>query len=348
MKGFSKTQFPNLIRNDGSGIYYVRTRVGNGRRVARSLDTDLLSIAKLKLGRVLAELRANAGRVSGGNVTLGECAALFLQRKKLHGRNGRQLAPRAFDYRRETVEAWRRAIPGFDQYRVALLRPEEYQTWVDRVRAKYRWTRFNGMMETMRGVLAEGVVAGALERNPAEKFMRARRPAGGMEIPDPDMFGKILWALDQTQARRWARLSVRGLAFTALRPNEARHVTRADVDLDARTIRARVTKNGEPRTVNLSDQAAEFFAAEGVDQVLAAWKKSPRKALATIARELKIQRLVPYTFRHLHLTRLLESGVDILAAAAAAGHRDRGRTLLGSYAHARPEHVRAVMKKVVI
>jgi site-specific recombinase XerD len=61
---------------------------------------------------------------------------------------------------------------------------------------------------------------------------------------------------------------------------------------------------------------------------------------------LKSPNLTPYTFRHLFLTRLIEAGVDIRLAAEEAGHRDRGKTLHGTYAHVRPDYVRERLKSV--
>jgi len=140
---------------------------------------------------------------------------------------------------------------------------------------------------------------------------------------------------------------VRALAFTGLRPVEARNLEAGDIDLAGRTLTARVTKNGEPRRIHLIDQAVEIFAEDAVG-TLAALKTSPKRALISVSRELGLPRLTPYAFRKLHLTRLIEGGVDILSVADAAGHKDRGRTLLGSYTRARPEHVREQVRKVVV
>ena len=80
--------------------------------------------------------------------------------------------------------------------------------------------------------------------------------------------------------------------------------------------------------------------------VLAAFKKSPKKALNTICADMGLPSLTPYTFRHMNMTRLLECGVNIEAAALQAGHRDRGVTLLRKYVHPRSAIIRAQMKKV--
>jgi integrase len=346
MKGFSKTQYPNLIKNDSSGIYYARTRAGKGRRIARSLETDLISIARLKLPRVLASIRATAGRLRGGSLTLAECAAVFLERKRVQGHKGRLLKPRSLKYRSETIEMLRRTWPGFDAQRVALVTLADCKAWADRARARYSGTRFNGMVESLRGIFMVALEAGAAEANLALAIPRAKIVSDKF-IPDREQFTEILRRLDSRPERKFAGLCVRGLAFTGLRPNEARHVAEADIDLKAMTLLARVTKNGAARTIDLGNQAVELFESD-MAGVLKAFKKSPRRALNTICRQMKLPGLTPYTFRHLHMTRLLECGVNIEAVASQAGHRDRGVTLLRRYIHPRRESIRKQMRQVVI
>jgi len=51
-----KTPYPNLIRYKPSGSYFGRVRV-NGKLIRRSLDTHVLSVAKLKLSDFLQDHR---------------------------------------------------------------------------------------------------------------------------------------------------------------------------------------------------------------------------------------------------------------------------------------------------
>ncbi len=342
MKGFKRTRHPNLLRHEASGNYYVRARTGEGREVARSLETSVLSVARVKMPRVLAAILAAAGRLRGGNLTLGECAAVYLDRLQTRGRKSRSL-----DYRRETVEMIRRMWPEFDKRPAALVTKSECLAWADRGRRKYSGTRFNGMVESLRGILEIAVEAGAVDSNAARFVERARVKPAVRFIPSRDEFTRILAKLDALTSRRHAALAVRALAFTGLRPVEARNLTAADIDLAKRTLTARVTKNGYPRTIQLTAQAWQLFA-DDLPGTLAALRRSPKKALGSVSRELGLPHISPYTFRHLHLTRLVESGLDIITVAETAGHRDRGRTLLGSYTHARPEHVREQIRKVTI
>jgi len=347
MKGFAKTQFPNLIRNEASGIYYVRARVGAAGRKAKSLKTDLLSVARLRLPMTLARLRASAGRLHGGKLTLAEGAAIYLDKKRRLGRKGKLLKESSIGYREWTIEAIRGLWPNFDETRIAAVKPETCTEWAMRARTKYSSVQFNGQLQTLRGIFEVAIDADEIQINPLRQIEAARVTVKEKVIPTREQFTAMLHALDNHPKRKYAALSLRALAFTGLRPKEARNLDAADYDAVNRTLTARVTKNGEPRTIQLIEQAVELFEAD-LPGVIAALKKSPKKALATVCRKLELTRMSPYYMRHLHLTRLMECGVDILAASNAAGHRDRGKTLLKHYAKQRPEHVREQIKKVYI
>ena len=354
MKGFKKTRIPNLVRHVAGG-YYVRVRTGDGRQVCRSLETTVEAIARLRLPGKLAELRAAAGRRVTTSITLEECWRIYRGQLELRGfKRGRQAAfrrhkARSLDYRDETWAAIAAAWPGWGARKAADVRWPDCQSLAERLAVKFKSeTRFNGCIQTLRGVLAVAVENGLLAENPALRVpFRVVTPKERF-IPSREDFLAILAELDKLPARRFARLNVRALAFTGLRPREARFVTAEDVNLAAGTLRACETKNGQPRTLRLIPQAIELFQREGLDTVLEALRKSPRKALNTICRTLEMPRLTPYTMRHLHLTALVESGVDIGVAADIAGHQDRGVTLLKHYRHGREEHIRKEIGKVKI
>ncbi|MFZ4780221.1 MAG: hypothetical protein ACOYM3_33110, partial [Terrimicrobiaceae bacterium] len=53
------TQYANIVRHVPSGIYYARLRI-KGKLIWRSLKTDKISIAKLRMGDVEVEERKKA------------------------------------------------------------------------------------------------------------------------------------------------------------------------------------------------------------------------------------------------------------------------------------------------
>lgn len=347
----------NLFKNTQSGRYYARVKV-KGKTIWKSLDTDARSVADTLLTKTLAEMRTGNGAKMGPGVTLAECAATYLQNKSERGyrRRNRQgieqssfkpLKARSLDYRKETVAALKKLWDGFDTQNAALVTETRCHAVADAARRKYGPTRFNGIVQSMRGILAVAVECGALKANPAMGVYFAEVKPSNKAIPTREQMSEVLRMLDAHPRRKFSRLSVRFMAFTGLRPNEARHLEASDINLSASTITARATKNGQPRTIQMISQAADLLKEEGVTEILKALKKNPRRTLMTIGGKLGIN-LTPYTMRHLHMTALVESGIDLPTAALISGHQDRGVTLLRHYLHARPEHVRKQLSKVVI
>src|SRR5207244_10241575 len=69
---WTKTPYPNLIRYKPSGNYFGRVRV-NGKLIRRSLETHVLSVAKLKLSDFLQDHRRPAigkGQSAKGEVII--------------------------------------------------------------------------------------------------------------------------------------------------------------------------------------------------------------------------------------------------------------------------------------
>jgi hypothetical protein len=60
-----KTPYPNLIRYRPSGTYFGRVRV-NGKLIRRSLETHMLSVAKVRLSDFLQDYRRLKDALSRG------------------------------------------------------------------------------------------------------------------------------------------------------------------------------------------------------------------------------------------------------------------------------------------
>ena len=79
---WQKTPIANLVRNTASGNYYARPRI-KGKLIWKSLKTDSLSVAKLRLGDFLkeenhrAEVLQSAAR---GKMTFGDAVTIYRER----------------------------------------------------------------------------------------------------------------------------------------------------------------------------------------------------------------------------------------------------------------------------
>jgi len=101
-----------LIRYVPSGTYFARIRV-HGKLILKSLKTNRVSVAKLRLADLEKEERQKAESqtsVANGKMTFKEALAIF--RKHLKG--DINLKPRSKDYREERIVALLKSWPALE------------------------------------------------------------------------------------------------------------------------------------------------------------------------------------------------------------------------------------------
>ncbi len=148
---WSTTQYSNLIRYIPSGKYFARIRV-QGKLIRKSLKTDRISVAKLRLGDFEKEERRNVeSRVAAasGKMTFGEAVGTFQERLKadIH------LKPRSKEYREERVAALLRSWPGLNERDVRQISRHECLDWAQRFGEKCSPVAFNNTIGTLRMIL---------------------------------------------------------------------------------------------------------------------------------------------------------------------------------------------------
>ncbi len=100
-KDWQKTQYSNLIRYVPSGTYYARLRV-KGKLIRRSLKTDTLSVAKLRLSDFEKAERQGAearNSVSAGRMNMADAIAIHKKRVA----SDVSLKPRTKDYHDQRI-----------------------------------------------------------------------------------------------------------------------------------------------------------------------------------------------------------------------------------------------------
>jgi len=93
-KVWQKTQYSNLLRYVPSGTYFARIRVG-GKLIRRSLETTVLSVAKLKLADLEKEERTrleNHKQFGAGKATFDDLLVEYRTRLEAHHPQGRRRA----------------------------------------------------------------------------------------------------------------------------------------------------------------------------------------------------------------------------------------------------------------
>ena len=140
-KDWLTTPYANLVRYVPSKMYFARFRV-RGKLIRKSLKTDRISIAKLRLAdlekseREAAEVREVASK---GRMTFGDALAIF----KAQTEASHLLKPSAKHYRMEVITAILKSWPGIGACDVRKITEGECKTWAAKFSSKYSATRYN-------------------------------------------------------------------------------------------------------------------------------------------------------------------------------------------------------------
>ena len=146
------------------------------------------------------------------------------------------------------------------------------------------------------------------------------------------------------------RPMVQAALLTGCRYGELTDLRVVDFNADASVLTIRTSKSGKPRTVVLTDEGHDFFAAASSgktgDQLMfaksdgGAWGKSHQQKVLISA--CKIGRILPaisfHVLRHTHGSALAMKGVPMAVIAAQLGHAGT-RMTEKHYAHLSPSYV---------
>ena len=356
-KDWQKTQYSNLIRYVPSGTYYARLRV-KGKLIRRSLKTDVLSVAKLRLSDFEKNERQgaeNRDSVSAGRLNLAD--AIAIHKKRTVG--DVSLKPRTKSYHDERIAALLKSWPELATKEIRTITKTDCLDWAAKFGADRSATAFNHTVSILRKLLEIGIELGARYDNPARFIKRVSERPKRLTLPEPETFSQFIAAVESGGggfSRRCADL-VRFLAFGGFRKNEAANITWADCDFDKGEIIVRGdpetgTKNWTIRRVpmipdmrklleRLNAQNSATRPTQPVMQV-----RECQQAMDRAAKEIGMVRITHHDLRHLFATLCIESGVDIPTVSRWLGHKDGGALAMKVYGHLRDQHSVAMAQKV--
>lgn len=341
----TRTQY--LVKNSETGMYYAAKKVGKFLR-RRSLKTTSETIAKAKLAEELLSMHTEYGQIStdAHTLTFAQCAAVYMQQEE----NRTDLKDSSLKYRRETMKMLEKTWPGYGEIAMRKLHKEDVMRWAKRVDEMYGPTRFNGLLDTMRGVLEIAAKQHVIKANWAKEVPRKNVPIVAPELPTNKQFQRLLAGMDTAPQARQGAIFVRLLAYTGLRIGHALLLTPEHVDLRNGWLNAPAFKFSTGSTrIPILEEARPLLeellrACDGPRSPLLPIK-SPRVALRNASKLIGIH-VTPHKLRHYFTTRCLECGVDVKTVAGWLGHKDGGALLLKRYAHLRDEHSKKMAEKV--
>ena len=348
-KDWQKTQYANLIRYVPSGTYYARLRV-KGKLIRRSLKTDVLSVAKLRLADFEKQERQRAessDSVGAGRMSIGDAIEIYQRRVA----GDASLKPRTREYHDQRIAALLKSWPGLKEKEIRSVTKTDCLNWAAKFGVKASATAFNHTIGILRGLLEIGMEMGSRYDNPAKFIKRASERPKVLTLPEPAQFQKFVKEIENGGggfSRSCADL-VQFLAFGGFRKNEAANITWADCDFEKGEIIVRGdpetgTKNWTIRRVPMIPDMRRLLerlkserpgVAEGE---LVMRVRECQKAMDRAAGEVKMARITHHDLRHLFATLCIESGVDIPTVSRWLGHKDGGALAMKVYGHLRDQH----------
>ena len=366
---WQSTQYSNLIRYVSSGTYYARFRV-SGKLVWKSLKTDKITVAQLRLGDLEKEERKKAEQgqlLAKGRVLFEHALAAYREKgfRPVTPRNqkdARALKPAALAYYSQRSAALLKSWPGLDKAEIRRLTETDCVEWADKARREMSATVFNHTIGFLRNVLDFGIKAGARYDNPAKAIMRESETPKTLELPDSAEFEQFVAEMENGGggfSRHCADL-VRFMAFGGFRKGEAEFVTWADCDFERGQIIVRGhpesglknRKPGEVRIIPMIPKIKALLERLRAERPDAAITDSVmqvhecQKAMNRAAKVVGMKRITHHDLRHLFATRCIESGVDIPTVSRWLGHKDGGALAMKVYGHLRDQHSQAMAQKV--
>jgi integrase len=343
---------PNLLQYVSTGLFFARVKV-QGKLIRRGLETDVFTIARLKLGEFIkAEVdKSNAGPAKIG--TFGAALKIYLRGLNLSHEIGDQTKR----YRRYCVRALLKSWPGLTRERIDKIDLADCQQWAAHFAKAKDEQYYNNTLSVLRSILELGGIS--KDGNPARKIKRLGVKPTELQLPEPEQFKKLVAAMETSGAGQQQACAdlARFMAYGGARLSEARKVTVADCDFTRGEIkmwnakRSKKSSQAETRRVPMIPQMSELLQRVIADNnlkpadrvcLVGECEKSLRRACGLIG----IPVLTHHDLRHLFATRCIESGVDIPTVSRWLGHVDGGALAMRTYGHLRREHSASMAQKV--
>ena len=318
-----------------SPITIARLRI-KGKLIWRSLKTDVLSVAKLRLSdfeKTERQGAENRDAVAAGRVAIAD--AIAIHKSRMDGNVS--LKPRTKEYHDQRIKALLKSWPSFEDRELRSVTKAECLDWAAKFGVNRSSTAFNHTISILRKLFEIGMEMGARYDNPAQFIKRTRERPKQLTLPDPKMFWQFIAEVEKGGSRDSQNCAnlIRFLAFGGFRKSEAANITWADCDFDKEEIIVRGdpetgTKNWSirrvpmiPEMINLLDRLKRK-KPEAIPSELVMSVRECQKAMDRAAKAVKMKRITHHDLRHLFATMSIESGVDIPTVSRWLGHKDGG------------------------
>ena len=358
---WTKAPVSNLVRYEPSGIYFARAKV-RGKLIRKSLETNVLSVAKQRLADVLdAEQKALAPKNAKivGKMTFGQALGIFQERQK----QSTEIKERTKEYNEVVAERLLKTWSGLAEMDVRKITKGDCLQWRGDYGRKYSAPFVNGTLSVLRRVLDIAIEAGVRYDNPAKakEVRRARVRQKELILPEPDQFVALVNHVRGNGSGKGGPCAdaIQFFAYAGPRLNEAKHIFGRDCNFTKGEIIIRGdaetgTKNWEIRRVPMIPEMRKLLERLKEKRGEETFLNSPvcvvrkfNRSLKNGCKKLGLHHLTHHDLRHLFATRCIESGVPIPTVAKWLGHKDGGVLAMQTYGHLRDKHSSDMAQKVI-
>jgi integrase len=245
----------------------------------------------------------------------------------------------AHEARRSRTILDQHLLPRFGDYKLSKLRSEDLDKWQSHRLAQASAGTIRKEMMRLKHLLNCAVKWKYIKDSPAKGLKTVTMPPGRVRYLTAEERASLI-----DNARPELRLYIEAALQTGARRGELCTVRWTDVDMRTRTISFPKTKNGERRTVPMTDSLIRLVHAlpRPLDQQTPLFKGLSPDAITIafrrLARGLRLDNLKFHDLRHDVASTLTMAGVPQRSVMEILGHKDPRMTL--RYQHLSPEHLR--------
>lgn len=234
-------------------------------------------------------------------------------------------------------------LPSFGTTKLSGLRREDVEAWYAERLGEVKASTGNKELTRLKHLLNRAVAWGYLKDSPAKAIRKAKEAPGRVRYLIPEEREALLRDANPT-----LRLYILTALQTGARRSEVIRLRWGDVDMKARTVTFRHTKNGEARSVPMTDTLWEALQAlprplDPNAPVLP--ERDPlvlTRSFTRLAQRLGLKNLTFHDLRHDAASTLTMAGVPQRAIMEILGHRDPRMTM--RYQHLAPGHLRDAIR----
>jgi len=346
----------SIYQQAGKTGYVIRWKDAQGRRRGRLVKVTSVeqAAAALSKEKEAVEKAKTLGITLPTEDNFATFAAEFLrfQEKRISSRVVRGRLSRA-EYERQKGIVVKHLVPFFGPMKLAAIRKSDVIRYIQsRIGVVSDGTTIKEV-NTLKRLFFVAIDDDKISSNPAQRVPLPQAPKGRTRYLLPDEWGRVFTACyieaaeDGDGIGQWLQQAA-GLAVAlGTRRGELLFTTVQDVDLAARRVFLRRTKNGETRSVYINNLARQVFDAMGIAERK---RKNDRRVLfpgitpeqlsmrfIRACRLAGIEDFSLHDLRHTFASHLRMAGADLYDLQKLLGHSDPRMTQ--RYTHLSQEHL---------